>query len=63
MRFLVTLFIATIVLTLLQPGLRRLGIGRMPGDFTLRVRGRELLFPFGSTVVLTLLGWLVMRLL
>ena len=63
MRWLATLFIALVVLTALQPWLRKLGIGRLPGDFNVRIGGREYSFPFASTVVLTVLMFLVGRLI
>jgi hypothetical protein len=63
MRFIVTLFLALIVLTALQPWLQRLGIGRLPGDFRFRVGKREYLLPFASTLVLTVLMFLIGRLL
>ena len=63
MRFVVTLFIALIVLSALQPGLQKLGIGRLPGDFRFRVGKREFLLPFTSTLLLTLLMFLIGRFL
>jgi len=63
MRFIVTLFLALIVLTALQPWLRKLGIGRLPGDFHVRLRGREYSLPFSSTLLLTVLVWLIGRLI
>jgi hypothetical protein len=63
MRWLLTLFIALAVLTALQPWLRRLGIGRLPGDFSFRIGGREYSFPFASTVLMTVLLFLVGKLL
>jgi len=63
MRLLVTLFLASVLLTALQPGLRRLGLGRLPGDITLRIGGRAVALPFGSSVVLSLLIFFVGRLL
>jgi hypothetical protein len=62
MKWLVTTFLALLVLTALQPWLQRLGIGRLPGDVRLRVRGKEVLLPFTSTVVLSLLLMLLARL-
>jgi hypothetical protein len=59
MRFLVTLFLGLVVLTALQPWLQKLGIGRLPGDFRFRVGGREYLLPFASTLLLTLLVFLI----
>lgn len=63
MRFIVTLFIALIVLSALQPWLQKLGIGRMPGDFRFRIGKREFLLPFTSTLVLTVLMFLIARLI
>ena len=61
MRFVVTLFIALIVLSALQPWLHKLGIGRMPGDFRFRIGKREILLPFTSTLLLTVLMFLIAR--
>jgi hypothetical protein len=63
MRFIVTLFLALIVLTALQPWLRKLGIGRLPGDFHFRLRGREYSLPFTSTLLLSMVVWLIGRLI
>lgn len=63
MRFVVTLFLALIVLAALQPWLQKLGIGRLPGDFRFRLRGREYLLPFASTLLLTFLVFLIGRLI
>jgi len=63
MRFVVTLFIALIVLSALQPWLQKLGIGRLPGDFRFRFGKREFLLPFTSTLLLTLLMFLIARFL
>jgi len=63
MRFVVTLFLGLIVLAALQPWLQRFGLGRLPGDLRLRIGKRELLLPFTSTLLLTLLMFLIGRLL
>jgi hypothetical protein len=63
MRFLVTLFISLIILSALQPWLSKLGIGRMPGDLRFRIGKREFLLPFASTLVLTLLMFLIAKLI
>lgn len=62
MRLLVTLFLALVVLTALQPWLRKLGIGRLPGDLRFRIGEREYLLPFASTLLLTLLVFLIGKL-
>ena len=63
MRWLLTMFIALVVLTALQPWLRRIGIGRLPGDVNFRIGGREYSFPFASTVLMTVLMFLIGRLI
>lgn len=52
-KWLLTLFIALAVLTALSPWLARLGIGRLPGDVTVRVKGRDYYLPFTTTIVLS----------
>ncbi|MCU0768591.1 MAG: DUF2905 domain-containing protein [Burkholderiaceae bacterium] len=63
MKWLLTTFLALLVLTALQPWLQKLGIGRLPGDLRLRIKGREVLLPFASTVLLSLLLMLIARLI
>lgn len=62
MKWLLTTFLALLVLTALQPWLQRLGIGRLPGDLRFKRNGREIVLPFTSTVVLSLLLMLLSRL-
>jgi hypothetical protein len=57
LKWLITLFIALAVLSIAMPWLSRLGIGRLPGDLRLRMRGRLVSIPFASTVLLSLLAW------
>ena len=60
-------FIATVIALVLfsgaMPLLRRLGIGRLPGDFNFRLFGREWSIPLTSTILLSLAAALVARLL
>jgi len=63
MKWLLTTFLALVVLTALQPWLQRLGIGRLPGDLRFRINGKEVLLPFTSTVLLSLALTLLARLL
>src|SRR6202022_936705 len=48
-RWFITTFIAVAILSACWPWMRKLGIGRMPGDFTLRIGGGGDLFSFMST--------------
>jgi Protein of unknown function (DUF2905) len=67
MRWLLTFFIASIALSALWPAIEKLlgrfGIGKLPGDFKLRFFRRDWFFPLGSTLLLTLLFWVLMRVL
>jgi hypothetical protein len=62
-KWLVTLFLALVILSAATPLLRRFRLGRLPGDFQIPVRGRVYYVPFATTVVLSLLVWLIGRLL
>ena len=63
MKWLLTTFVALLVLTALQPWLSKLGIGRLPGDVRFTRNGREYVFPFTSTVVLSLVLMLISHLI
>ncbi len=56
MRWLLVFLIACLLFNGLQGWLRRVGLGRLPGDFTLRIRGREIYVPLASSLVLSLLA-------
>jgi hypothetical protein len=56
MRWLITFLLAFVLFNGLHGWLRRIGLGRLPGDFTLRWRGREVHVPLGSSLVLSLLA-------
>jgi hypothetical protein len=65
MRWLLTFILASIVLSAMWPALerwlQRLGIGRMPGDFSFRAFGRDWFFPLGSALLFSLIFWLIAR--
>jgi hypothetical protein len=63
LKWLVTVFLALVILSAATPLLRRFRLGRLPGDFQIPVRGRVYYIPFATTVVLSLLVWLIGRLL
>lgn len=55
LKWLLTLAIALVVLSAVSPWLaRRFGLGRLPGDLVVRIRGREVYVPFTTTVLLSL---------
>ena len=63
LKWLLTLIVALAVLTLCAPWLRRSGLGRLPGDVTLRRNGRDYYLPFTSTILLSLALTLLARLI
>lgn len=62
-KWLVTLCIALVVLTAASPWLSRYGLGRLPGDVTVRFRGRNWYLPFTTTMLLSLALTLLARLI
>ncbi len=62
LKWLLTLIVALIVLNLCAPRLRKLGLGRLPGDIVWRYRGRDYYLPITTTVLLSLALTLLMRL-
>ncbi|MBK9955087.1 MAG: DUF2905 family protein [Rhodocyclaceae bacterium] len=64
MKWALSLLLVVLLLGLLHPRLvDRLRLGRLPGDLRFRLRGRDYLLPFTSTLLLSLLATLLFRLL
>ena len=59
MRWLLVFLIACLIFNGLQGWLRKFGLGKLPGDFSFKLRGREWFVPFTSSVVLTVLAMLI----
>jgi hypothetical protein len=59
MRWLLVFLLAFVLFNGLKVWLQRIGLGRLPGDFTLRWRGREIYVPLASSVLLSVLALLV----
>ncbi len=56
MRWLLVFLLACLVFNGLQPWLRRIGLGKLPGDFSFRLRGRDWYVPLTSSLVLTFIA-------
>lgn len=56
MRWLLVFFIAFVLFNGLAGWLRKVGLGRLPGDFAFRFRGREIFVPLASSVLLSLIA-------
>jgi hypothetical protein len=64
LKWLLTLLVALVMLTAISPWLgRRFGLGRLPGDLMVRVRGRDYYVPFTTTLLLSLALTALSRLL
>lgn len=62
LKWLLTVVAVVVVWGLLAPHLK-LRAGALPGDVALRFRGRRYLFPFTTTLILSLLASLLIRLI
>ena len=60
-RWLIVFFLALILFGGLQRWLRKIGLGRLPGDFTLRFWGREFYVPLASSLLLSFVAMLIGR--
>ena len=63
LKWLLTVLIVLVILAAVAPWFGRLGLGRLPGDLRIPVRGRMYYVPFASTVLLSLLAWALAKLL
>jgi hypothetical protein len=56
MRWLIVFVLAFLLFNGLAGWLRKIGLGKLPGDFSLRLRGKEYFVPLASSVLLSLLA-------
>ncbi|MDZ7589145.1 MAG: DUF2905 family protein [Rubrivivax sp.] len=56
MRWLLVFLLAFLVFNGLSAWLRRIGLGKLPGDFSFRLGGRDWYVPLASSLVLSLLA-------
>jgi hypothetical protein len=56
MRWLIVFLLAFLLFNGLRGWLQRIGLGRLPGDFHLRIGGREIYLPLASSVLLSALA-------
>lgn len=60
-RWLNIIFLVLMVFSSALPWLEKLGIGRLPGDVRFRLFGREIFLPFASTVLISVVVFLIGR--
>jgi hypothetical protein len=56
MRWLIVFLLACLLLNSLKGWLARIGLGRLPGDFSFRLGGREWFVPLASSLLLSLVA-------
>jgi hypothetical protein len=62
-RWILVIFSALVIFPALLPGLQKLGIWRLPGDLRFKLFGQIFCLPFGSTILISALAFLVAKLL
>jgi len=63
MRWLLVFLLAFLAFNGLSAWLRRIGLGKLPGDFSFRLGGRDWYVPLASSLVLSLLAMLIGQLI
>jgi Protein of unknown function (DUF2905) len=63
MRWLIVFLLAFLLFNGLAGWLRKVGLGRLPGDFSFRFRGREYFVPLASSLLLSLLAMAIAALI
>ncbi len=59
MRWLIVFLLAFLVFQGLADWLKRIGLGRLPGDFSFRFRGRTWHLPIASSLLLSLIAMVI----
>lgn len=59
MRWLLVFLIAFLLFNGLQGWLRKIGLGKLPGDLHFRWRGREFYLPIASSLLLSFIAGLI----
>jgi hypothetical protein len=59
MRWILVFVLATLVFNALHGWMTKIGLGRLPGDFSFKVRGRVWYVPLASAAVLSVLMALI----
>lgn len=62
-RWVLVIFVGLMVFSVLLPWLEKLGIGHIPGDVRFKLAGKIRCLPFGSTVLISAVAFLIAQLL
>jgi hypothetical protein len=60
-RWIIVVFLALVLLNGLSPLLRRLGLGKLPGDMRFKLFGREWFIPLTTTILLSLVAGFISK--
>ena len=55
-RWIIVIFLALMLISWFSPLLRRMGFGKLPGDFRFKLFGREWFIPLTTTILLSLVA-------
>jgi Protein of unknown function (DUF2905) len=61
-RWMIVIFVMLVCLNWFAPFLRKLGLGRLPGDLRFKLFGRDWNIPLATTVLLSFVATLVAKL-
>ena len=61
-RWIIVVFLALLLFNGLMPWLRRIGLGKLPGDFQFRWLGREWFLPVTTTLILSAIASIIAKL-
>jgi hypothetical protein len=62
-RWIIVVFLALMLINWFSPFLRRMGLGKLPGDFRFRLLGRDWFIPLATTVLLSLLAGAISKII
>lgn len=62
-RWFIVVFLVLLLINWFTPVLRKLGFGKLPGDFQFRLFGRDFYLPVATTVLVSMAAALLVRLL
>jgi hypothetical protein len=60
-RWVIVVFLALVLINAVTPWLKKLGVGRLPGDFHFKLFGRQWDIPLTSTLLLSALLSVLVR--
>jgi len=63
LRWVIVTFLALLLISWVRPWLEKMGLGKLPGDFNLKLFGREWFIPLTSTLLLSFIITLIAKFL